>query len=321
MKLKLYELTPEKYLLPLPVETLSTDWLRSRTTQWLDVDETDTAELSPLLTPLDLHPLILEDCLNPQRSSLIDRYDRTLYLEFPSSEADERTLRPYLSIVCLPSKLITIRRGSIPSLDGLAKKLTGELRLYDNHKESLVYHLLDHFIDLNIILIINTRNEIDRLIDAFDEYPDSIEVEDIQALKRRVGRLATIAEDHLYCVTALQTVETRAFSIGRQREYFRDLVSNAEQAIRFTNRLEERLKDLYESYQLTLHDRAENRLRVLTIISAVFLPLTLISSIYGMNFVYMPELARPYGYPIVLGVMFALACGMIAYLYRRGWFE
>ncbi len=321
MKLKLYELTQEKYLLSLPTEALSADWVRDRATQWLDVDEAESDELAPLLTPLDLHPLVLEDCLNPHRSSLIDRYDRTLYLEFPSSEAEEPQERPFLSILCLPSKLITIHRGSLSSLNALARKLSGDIRLYDDHKEALLYHILDHFIDQNVLHIIGARNKIDHLFDILNDDPDSLEIEDIQALKRRVGRLASIAEDHLYCVTALQTVETRAFSIGRQREYFRDLVSNAEQAIRFTNRLDERLKDLHESYQLTLHGRSEGRLRVLTIISAVFLPLTLISSIYGMNFEYMPELARPYGYPAVLGVMVVLAFGMIAYLYRRGWFE
>ena len=321
MKLNLYHLTKDKCLQPLSTAGLPAVWPNDRSPQWLDVEEATPDELEQLLAPLDLHPLILEDCLNPDRSSLMDRYDRALYFEFPTNEMGDRLMRPYLSIVCLPNKLITIRWGAIPGLNQLAADLTGDILLYDSHKESLLYHLLDFFIDQNLLLIIAVRNQVDRLADTFDEAPDEIEVEEIQALKRRVGRLASIAEDQLYCVTTLQSVETRAFSIGKQREYFRDLVSSAEQAIRFTNRLEERLKDLYESYQLTLHDRSESRLRFLTIISAVFLPLTLISSVYGMNFAYIPELREPYGYFAVLGVMSTVAIGMLLFFYWRGWFE
>ncbi len=321
MSQKLYRLTQKKYLERLLPFELPLIWPKEKFVHWLDIEESTPADLHHLLTPLDLHPLVLEDCLNPHRSSLIDRYDRALYLEFPSSEAEEPQERPYLSIVCLPNKLVTIHRGTLTSLNSLARKLSGDMRLYDNHKEALLYHILDHFIDQNVIHIIRARNKIDHFFDTLDDHPDALEIEEIQALRRRVGRLATIAEDHLYCVTALQTVESKAFSIGRQREYFRDLVSNAEQALRFAHRLEERLKEMHETYQLSLHGRSENRLRVLTIISAVFLPLTLISSIYGMNFESMPELSRPYGYPLVLGAMLLIAGGMMAYFYRRGWFE
>jgi magnesium transporter len=62
-------------------------------------------------------------------------------------------------------------------------------------------------------------------------------------------------------------------------------------------------------------------LRVLTVISAIFLPLTLLAGIYGMNFQHMPELDDPYSYYVILGLMFVIALGMLLFFYRRGWFK
>lgn len=321
MDLNLYKLSREKHLIPVSALHLAQIWPKERGVYWLDIKSTTTEELQTLLTPLNLHPLIMEDCLDWDRSSQLNRYDQALYLEFPANETGDPRRRPYVSIICLPQRLVTIRRGAIPFLDKLAADLIEHLQLYSVSKEAILYHILDGLIDQNTLLVINARDEVDQLMNAFDEDPGSIDVEDIQTLQQRVSRLTSIAEDQLYCVTNLQSVDSRAFSIGRQREYYRDLVSAGDRAIRFTNRLERRLNDLYEYYQLTLHDRAEARLRFLTVLSAIFLPLTLISSIYGMNFGHMPELKWQYGYFAVLGLMVLIGLGMLGLFYRRGWFE
>jgi len=70
-----------------------------------------------------------------------------------------------------------------------------------------------------------------------------------------------------------------------------------------------------------LQDRTNSRLRLLTILSAIFMPLTLIAGIYGMNFKHMPELSWRYGYPAAVGAMLLLAVGLMLYFYRRGWFR
>lgn len=321
MNLNFYHLNDDKFL-----ESCSADDYLKASSQpghyWLDIEDTEAEELFNILHPLKLHPLVLEDCLNLSRSSLITRYERTLYLEFPVSLTEQSMRIPYVSIIGLPNILITIRRGPIPSLTDLAADLiSGEIKLYAPTTSSLLYTFLDHMVDQNILLTLQARNKIDTMMLAFDEDHDAVEINDILEMKRHLSQLAIIAEDQLYCVTTLIRIESRAFTVSDQREYFRDLVNNAEYGLRFIQRQERRLRELQDHYQLTLHDRTEARLRFLTIISAIFLPLTLISSVYGMNFMHMPELNWLYGYPFAITLMLSVALGMVWLFYRRGWFE
>jgi len=86
-------------------------------------------------------------------------------------------------------------------------------------------------------------------------------------------------------------------------------------------RFEASLSDLHQQYVLTQQDKMNSRLQILTVISAVFLPLTLLAGIYGMNFVNMPELQWTYGYLVVIGLMAVIVVVMLYVFYRRGWFK
>jgi magnesium transporter len=105
------------------------------------------------------------------------------------------------------------------------------------------------------------------------------------------------------------------------KTYLRDITSNAEQVLRVLGRSEDRLKDLQASYQLAVNNTSEKRLRLLTVISAIFLPLTLITGFFGMNFTSMILLDTPYGIWLALTVMVTVLLLMVGYFYRRGWFE
>ena len=87
------------------------------------------------------------------------------------------------------------------------------------------------------------------------------------------------------------------------------------------DRLEENVKDLNQQFLLEIQDRTGNRLKILTILSAVFLPLTLIAGIYGMNFENMPELGAQYAYYLILGFMALVTVGMLGFFYKNGWFD
>ena len=86
-------------------------------------------------------------------------------------------------------------------------------------------------------------------------------------------------------------------------------------------RFEGQISELYQQYELIQQNKMNNRLQILTVISAVFLPLTLLAGIYGMNFDNMPELHLSYGYPAVLVLMMIVAVVLLAVFYIRGWFR
>jgi magnesium transporter len=153
------------------------------------------------------------------------------------------------------------------------------------------------------------------------EDSDDIEPEEIFTLRRQITNIGDANEDHAFCVDVLQKIETTSFSLADQRELLKDLDHTLERHQHSIDRLEENTKDLHQQFLLTIQDKTGNRLKVLTILSAVFLPLTLIAGIYGMNFQNMPELGLRYAYYAVLGFMVLVGIGMLAFFYKKGWFD
>jgi magnesium transporter len=148
-----------------------------------------------------------------------------------------------------------------------------------------------------------------------------VEPEDIFTLRLQITNIGDANEDHAFCVDVLQKVEITSFGVGDQLEHFKELDRSLERHQRSMDRLEENVKDLQQQFVLAIQDRTGNRLKVLTVLSAIFLPLTLIAGIYGMNFENMPGLGVRYAYYVVLGFMAVVGIGMLAYFYKRGWFD
>ena len=109
--------------------------------------------------------------------------------------------------------------------------------------------------------------------------------------------------------------------MGEMRDDYRGRVTAIQNYQRGMLRLEGLLDNLHRHYQLTLQEITNNRLRLLTLLSAVFLPLTFIAGIYGMNFQYMPELDERYAYFLVLGFMLVIGAGILGFFYLKGWFK
>jgi hypothetical protein len=150
-----------------------------------------------------------------------------------------------------------------------------------------------------------------RAVDAADEIRRR--VLDIQdQMDRDPGQVVVLERLRLGQSSILELAGIRDFETA---------VSDAQYLDRAIDRLEKRLANLREELALHQQDRTNRRLAVLTVLSAVFLPLTLIAGIYGMNFEIMPELGYRFAYPLALGSMVVLGLGMIAWFRSRGWFD
>jgi magnesium transporter len=215
--------------------------------------------------------------------------------------------------------LITIRTTPISAVDSMLGSLDTQVRLNDGTKSALLYAILDALGDCLIHAARNGRSEIRQLSHSMDKEPGAVDIEKIISVKRRLQDITMIAEDQLYCIRALIAVDSDALPISSQRDYLRDAVRNYETALRVVHRYESRTTELHQQYHLSLQAKTETRIRMLTILSSIFLPLTLIAGIYGMNFASMPELQSTWGYPATLGTMLAIAIGQLLFFYKRGW--
>jgi magnesium transporter len=119
-------------------------------------------------------------------------------------------------------------------------------------------------------------------------------------------------------VTILQREESPLIT-AETRVFLRDVYDHSVQALEIVESLRETAVSVMEVYLSVQNQRLNEVMKVLTVIATIFIPLTFIASIYGMNFKHMPELDSRWGYPAVLGVMLMVAGGMVAYFRRRGW--
>jgi len=320
MRTRVHRLTAERHLEPSSVDEACAQ-RSTGSAYWLDVADHDAESLGALLYSFEVHPLAIEACIDPLPTSGLVAYGNSLFMGFPTHPSWDAEEAAPMRIVCLPGVIITVHDVEVPALEKLVRHYRSGLRLQASDTSALVYQILDHIIDDDMAFTLRTRAAIDRVEELLDEESIDEFMEQALPLKQQVARLSADFEDQLYCVGSLQAIDSEAFSIGGLRDYFRDAVSHLEHASRAIGRQAAHLNSIQQQYQLKLQDRTNDRLRLLTVISTIFMPLTLIAGIYGMNFRHMPELAWRYSYPVVLLAMLGIAVGMLWGFYRTGWFK
>jgi len=289
---------------------------------WIDVVEPMSAELTQLLGPMQLHPLILERCLDPGAASGVLLFEDHLLVQVAFQETWEDLLRRMLSIICLPGAIVTVHSERPPRTERIGQQLPV---LFGHHRPgpaSIVYVILDRLVDRSVEQTLEIRRRVDELEETVGSQLELDQIgQEILRTKRKATHLELTLEEQHRCLAALLVVESDAFRMEGLRHYFRDVISHAAHSLRYVEAIESRLAEIHQQYLLVLQDRTSSRLKVLTILSAIFMPLSLITGIYGMNFRHMPEVTTPYGYPAVLLGMLALAGALLWFFYRKGWFD
>lgn len=158
---------------------------------------------------------------------------------------------------------------------------------------------------------------------AMDRDITSIDIEEIIDAKDQLLRLLSVAEEQSECMDALAATSSgsEGLDLAQMTGTLGSLVATAGATERMTLRLEKHITDLRQRAEDFEHSKMSRRLGFLTVLSAIFLPLTLLTGIWGMNFEVMPELQKPYSYPLALTFMFSLASFMVYYFRRSGWFQ
>ncbi|GEM_PF-427337 len=288
----------------------------------VDISSRDPASLRGLVNAIHQNPLVLERCLDPDTVSGVHTYDDMLALQLPFAEDWEASAHPKLTVFCLANTVVTVRiftaaRGG-PDLQ--VRPAVPASRVTD--VEGLLFSLLDTIIDRSSELTLLARRSVDQLETDLQQVTDEAEIgRRILYLKRSAAHFEMALEAKHRTLMALLSQDTGLLDLHRIREPLHDVVAHVEHSLRYIERAEDHLSELDRHFLLLMQDRTNNRLRILTIVSAIFMPLTLIAGIYGMNFHFMPELSWHYGYFAVLVLMLSLALGLIWYFYRKGWFR
>jgi len=305
---------------PVP-EIWKTEDMSKYASNWFDIVEPEPEELRNFLSLFGLHPLVLDRCIGKKNSPGVISYQNEILVEVPASFDQSAADQAYLRLVLRPTAIVTIRPGPMPSLDDLIHGMIAENAPAIHHLPQIVYMILDDLADLNVRAQIEARDEITRIAKALVDNPDSISAADLTRLRQKIDILVSLTENQSYSVAGLSASDNEALIDPHQKAYLQDLVSEAEIAQRGIYRLESRLNDLNAYYQMASSDKVDKRLRMLTIISVITLPLGLIAGLLGMNVGGVPGLSNPNGFIIVVISMIALTAVELWFFKRGGWFS
>jgi zinc transporter len=299
----------------------SVESLRKAGQCWLDLDAAGPDELQSFLAPFELPDSLLDRCLNKTTDPGVVATETAILMEYPVVLHPGADTPAFLTILLSGGLLVTVRRGSIPTLDDLMDRLAAGGAAQLAHLPQIIYLVLDEFADLNVASQIALRNEIQRLARTVAENPQAARADSLSGLRWRVGGLVALIEDQLYCVSGLKASDSAALADPHRAAFLEDLVSEAEIAQRGMYRLETRVNDLYRDYQVLSSDRVDRRLRVLTIVSAITLPLGLVTGLLGMNVGGIPGQSVWFGFLAVVVVMVVIFSLEFWYFKKKGWFD
>lgn len=290
---------------------------------WVNVDGVhDVATVTEICEVFGIHPLVQEDIVNTDQRPKAEEYDGYLFavvkmLRQPGQRHEIEVEQ--VSILLMERLVISFQERAGDVFDTVRGRLrSGKGSVRRRGADYLAYCLLDAIVDHYYILLEQIEMRLEPLEEAAVADPRTDTARAIQALKR----------DLLHLRRSLWPMREMIYRLSREgaaviaeetRVFLRDLYDHVIHVIEIVDTFQEIAAGTMDIYLSSISNRMNNIMKVLTIISTIFIPLTFVAGIYGMNFVFMPELQWRWAYPATLGVMALIALVMLRFFRRKKW--
>ncbi len=227
----------------------------------------------------------------------------------------------YLTVIMLPQLLISRIQGQTSLLKRAGNRLLEDEQPAITSSAELLLYLLEIILETEVNHLLLARNGVAHLAAAAENDIDRLDNRKLARFHRRVSILAGQAEEKLFCLTLLASLLARGKAFDSMRPGITEQVDAHKHLLRSLERVQDRISELMRLTDSRSRQQTEQRLRVLTIISGIFMPLTFITGLYGMNFPSMPFLENRWGFWLVVCSMLGLGAGLITFFRKRGWFD
>lgn len=281
---------------------------------WIDAGTEDLALLQPLFS---LHDLAVEDCLSEEEQRpKIETYENHYFIVVNSIRYDdEEIFLRSLNIFLGRHYIITVTKQKINELRAV-KPLLWEQEV--SEPDWFLYLLIDLVVDNYFTVGDRIETKIENLEEDILMHTKRSHLNEIIGLRSEILWLKKMLGPQKEVINILNKKDLRLIDDQLQK-YFSDIYENAVKIAENFDTFRELIGNLREAYQASIANRANEIMRVFTAITTIFIPLTLITGIYGMNFDNMPELHWKYSYYVVLGIMAVLGVGMFYLFRKRDW--
>jgi magnesium transporter len=322
---------PDKVLLQA-VDDLA-DFLSHHRPEWSVVRWISVAGLAnlnaihALATKYNLHPLAVEDLLHARQRPKVESYGgenheflARLFIVTRLLQIKDGCLQhEQLSIFVGHHTVLTFQEAHSEVWDPICQRINAKgSRLRSHDASFLVYSLLDAVVDSGFPILEYYSNRTEELEALILEGPYPGLIQEIHQLKRELRLFRRVLWPMREVVSILQRDPHECMSDTTQ-VYLQDLYDHVIQMIEIIETYREMASDLTETYMSAISNRMNEIMKVLTIIGTIFIPLTFLAGVYGMNFHYFPELNLVWAYPAFWGICFFLATGMLLLFRRHGW--
>ena len=293
------------------------------TVTWINVDGLHQSEiLEKLGECYHFHPLVLEDILNTDQRPKMEEYGDYLYIVLKmlhDKGKGSQIEAEQVSLVLGPNYVFSFQESGGDVFDQIRERLrTGKGRLRKMGADYLAYTLVDAIVDYYFVILEKLGERIELLEEELVAHPRTETLKEIHTLKREMIFLRKAVWPLREVISSLQRGESPLVQ-KTTGIYLRDVYDHTIQVIDTIETFRDILSGVLDIYLSSVSNRLNSVMKVLTIIATVFMPLTFLAGVYGMNFKYMPELEWRWGYPVTWAVMAAIGVAMLVYFRKKKW--
>ncbi|WP_427171450.1 magnesium/cobalt transporter CorA [Fusobacterium nucleatum] len=292
---------------------------------WINIDGINDVNLIEDIGKIfDIDALSLEDIANPEQRVKIDDRDSYIHIILKMLQMELLTKDvqyEQLSLIIKDNILITFQETPYDMFETIRNRLeTPNTKLASKDVSYLAYILIDTIVDNYLLVLDEVETEIDDIENKVIESADREDLEDILALKQNIAILKKFISPIRELISKLQARSMLNYFHEDMKYYLGDLNDHGIIVFDTVDMLNSRATELIQLYHSMISNTMNEVMKILAIISTIFMPLSFIVGLYGMNFEYMPELKWHYGYFITLGLMAGLVVMMIIYFKKKKWF-
>jgi magnesium transporter len=294
------------------------------TVTWINVEGLHQVEvLERLGSCYGLHPLVLEDILNTDQRPKMEDYGEYIYIVLKMLNYDDKISQieaEQISLILGQNFVLSFQEGKEGDVfNSLRERIRGgKGRIRKTGADYLAYSLIDSVVDHYFIILERLGERMEFLEEELVTEPTTKTLQEIYNLKREMIFLRKAVWPLREVISGLERGESSLIQQNTQI-YFRDVYDHTIQVIDTIETFRDMVSGMLDIYLSSVSNRLNAVMKVLTIIATIFMPLTFIAGIYGMNFKYMPELEWRWSYPLVWIIMMAIGILMLIYFRKKKW--
>lgn len=288
---------------------------------WVDFNDPTDEEIDHLENIFQFHPLAIEDCVQKLQRPKLDYYDdHTFYITHIVRDEEKEIIKEELDYFVGEKFIVTFHRLPSIEINQVIDRLLSEKSLEKWDAYYVFYQILDKTVDNYFPILYKIEDDLDKIEENKQRKPMNLlmnELFETRYMLLNLTHTVNPMRDLLYRMLNSHTLN----GIIEKKEYFSDIYDHLLKLSEMVMSNREITADIRDNYLSLNSHQTNNVMKILTIITSIFVPLTFIAGIYGMNFKNIPELTWHYGYFLSLGLMGTIGVSMLLWFKRKGWFK